>query len=115
VPALLGGRTVTPAQIRAVELGCKLHEHNSLVQTRARMAATATNRGAPLAAWLLMTARLAETCRGLRRQLAEALAEVEPGPVVDHGPRVWYGPRHRNPDPDLADHWLPEGVGRHAV
>ncbi len=109
---------MTPAQIRALELGCNLDQHNELIQHRARMAASATNRGAPLAAWLLTTARLVETCRGLRGQLAEALAEVEPGPVVDHGPRAWYGPRHRDPDPatvDLPPVWVDEGAHRRAI
>src|SRR5258708_2075751 len=77
VPALLGGRPMTPAQIRALELGCNLDQHNELIQHRARMAATPTNRPAPLPPWLLPTPRLLATRPGRRGQLAEALAEVE--------------------------------------
>jgi hypothetical protein len=83
---------MTPAQQRALFLGGQLHEANETITRRARMARTATNRGGPLAAWLLRTADMVGLREELRAQLAEALAEVG------------RGPRHASP------YWLPESA-----
>jgi hypothetical protein len=90
---------MTPAQQRALFIGAALHRSNEEIARRAGMARTATNRGAPLAAWLLRTAELAELRDELRIQLIEALAEVG------------RGPRHESPY--MADSWTGHQRGRH--
>ena len=80
---------MTPAQQRALLLGAQLHETNRVIGIRAGMARTASNRGGPLAAWLLKTAELAALAEELRCQLRGALADL---PAPRHASPYWQPP-----------------------